>query len=343
VSGPALLAFLLAAAPGVPPPAGAPAAALPEGTARYRMILGGEPVGLVELSLRCDGPVCRAAWESRQRLPAEAGGGVRAHRIEVPVDRAGRSRGPARHLDGGEAREVALPEGAVPAMLAEVALLAARPGLAPTCLAAADERSGAPIQACARRQGAVLEATVGRERERIQPGQGGFAAEVALPAQRVVFRLDAEVQLPASAPRLFGTAVAGPEDSRDARAFCGVGRDPELAAGAGAGLPAPRAPGPTCREQSAAWLERARSAGWRGRTAVGVAWDGGGYVWHAWAEVHAGGRWVPVDPAFHQSPARGPRFTLATWAPGDEAGRAEAGRRILACWGRAAVAGSAAR
>jgi transglutaminase-like putative cysteine protease len=72
---------------------------------------------------------------------------------------------------------------------------------------------------------------------------------------------------------------------------------------------------------------------------VGVAFDGGAFVWHAWAEVHMGGRWVPVDPSFQQAPARGPRFTLATWEEGDEAARAEAGRRILACWGRAAVAG----
>ncbi len=50
-----------------------------------------------------------------------------------------------------------------------------------------------------------------------------------------------------------------------------------------------------------------------------------------------GGRWVAVDPAFRQAPARGPRFTVATWAPGDEAARAEAGRRLLACWGRGGV------
>jgi transglutaminase-like putative cysteine protease len=68
-----------------------------------------------------------------------------------------------------------------------------------------------------------------------------------------------------------------------------------------------------------------------------VAFDGGAFVWHAWAEVQAGGRWVPIDPAFRQAPARGPRFTLATWEDGDEEARAEAGRRILACWGRAAV------
>ena len=50
-----------------------------------------------------------------------------------------------------------------------------------------------------------------------------------------------------------------------------------------------------------------------------------------------GAAWVPVDPSFGQPPARSPRFTLATWEDGDEAARPEAGRRILACWGRARV------
>jgi transglutaminase-like putative cysteine protease len=70
--------------------------------------------------------------------------------------------------------------------------------------------------------------------------------------------------------------------------------------------------------------------------AVGVAHDGDGFVWHAWVEVRTAGRWVAVDPAFGQVPARGPRFTIARHA-GDAAGLAEAGRRILACWGRARV------
>ncbi len=325
----AALALLLAAA--APP--------LPAGTARYAMRLGGELVGVVELAVRCDGPACRASWESRQRLPAEAGGGVRARRVEVEVDRAGRATGPARVVEPGGAREAALPRGAVPVMLAEVALAAAAGEGEEACLEVADERTGAALRACATRRGEWLEVTVGRERERVRAAPGAFPAEVALPAQGVRFVLDAGAGLPAAPPRLFGVRVAGPEDARDGAAFCGVPADPAPRPDAAAGLPAPTAPGPTCREKTAAWLARARAAGLRGRTAVGVAFDGAGWVWHAWPEVHAGGRWVAVDPSFRQGPARGPRFTLGRYEDGDEAGRAEAGRRILECWGRAAVTG----
>jgi hypothetical protein len=342
---PRRLGALLAAAlaPAAPAAPSAPAAALPEGTARYAMLLGGERVGAVELTLRCEGPACRATWESRQRLPAEAGGGVRSRRIEVAVDRAGRALGPARLVEPGGTREAALPPGVVPVTLAELALASAAAGPGRACLEAVDERSGARLQACAERRGEWLEVAVGRERERVRGAAGAFPAEVDLPAQGVRFRLDATAELPAAPPRLFGMLVAAPEDPRDAAAFCGVGRDPEPRPGSAAGLPAPTAPGPTCREQTAAWLERARAAGLKGRTAVGVAFDGGGFVWHAWAEAQVGGRWVPVDPAFRQAPARGPRFTLATWEDGDEAARSEAGRRILGCWGRAAVSGALAR
>lgn len=328
----AALALLLAAAPAPP--------ALPVGTARYAMLLGGEQVGLVELTVRCEGPACQASWESRQRLPAEAGGGVRARRVEVEVDRAGRAAGPARVVEPDGDRQAALPKGAVPVMLAEVALAAAAAAGAPeTCLEVADERTGAALRACAVRRGEWLEVTLGRERERVRAAPGAFPEEVELPAQGVRFRLDALAGLPAAPPRLFGVRVAGPEDARDGAAFCGVRADAAPRPDAAAGLPAPTAPGPTCREKTAAWLVRARAAGLRGRTAVGVAFDGGGWVWHAWPEVHVGGRWVAVDPSFRQAPARGPRFTLGRYEDGDEAARAEAGRRILACWGRAAVTG----
>jgi hypothetical protein len=330
----ALVAPLLAAALAAP---------LPLGTARYAMFLGGEQVGLVELTLRCDGPACRATWESRQRLPAEAGGGVRSRRVEVPVDRAGRATGPAELVEPGGTRRTSLPKGAVPVMLAEVALAAAVAGPGRACLEAADERTGAALQACAERRGDWLEVTVGRERERVRAAGGAFPVELEVPAQGVRFRLDPAAGLPAAPPQLFGVRIAAPEDPRDAATFCGVPLDPAPRPDAATGLPAPSAAGPSCRERTAAWLARARQAGLRGRTAVGVAFDGGAFVWHAWAEVHVGGRWVPVDPSFRQAPARGPRFTLATWDDGDEAARAGAGRRILACWGRAAVASGATR
>lgn len=330
----ALAALLLAAAP---PSSGAAAAPLPLGTARYAMLLGEEQVGLVELTLRCDGPACLATWESRQRLPAEAGGGVRARRVEVPVDPAGRATGPAEVFEPEGRQRRQLPRGAVPVMLVEVALAAAA-GPERICLEAADERTGAALQACGARRGEWLEVTVGRERLRVRGAPGAFPTEVEVPAQGVRFRLAAAAGLPAEPPRLFGVRIAGPEDPRDAATFCGARLDATPPADAAVGLPAPSAPGPSCRERTAAWLTRARQAGLRGRTAVGAAFDGGGFVWHAWAEVHVGGRWVPVDPSFRQAPARGPRFTLATWEDGDEGARAEAGRRILACWGRASVA-----
>jgi len=323
--------------------AGAAGAVLPEGTARYAMLLGGEPVGIVELALRCEGPSCTATWESRQRLPAEAGGGVRARRVEVQVDRGGRALGPARVQGPEGVRSVALPRGAVPVMLAEVVLAATVPGIpeaAATCVDATDERSGGALRACGQRRGGWLEVTIGREPERVRGQPGRFPEEIEVPAQGVRFVLDPRAGLPSAPPRLFGVRVAGPEDLREAEAFCGVPRDPAPSPDAAHGLPAPTAAGPTCREKTAAWLARARAAGLRGRTAVGVAFDGGAWVWHAWAEAHVGGRWVPVDPSFHQAPARGPRFTLATWEDGDEAGRADAGRRILQCWGRARVLAS---
>ncbi len=84
-------------------------------------------------------------------------------------------------------------------------------------------------------------------------------------------------------------------------------------------------------------MAEAGRRGLEARTAVGVAHDGEGFVWHAWAEVRGADGWTAVDPAFGEAPARGPRFTLGRYAPGDAAARAEAGRRILACWGRGRV------
>jgi len=92
-----------------------------------------------------------------------------------------------------------------------------------------------------------------------------------------------------------------------------------------------------CQEMSAAYLAKARNDGLDGRIVVGVAWDGTRFVWHEWVEVAAGRRWIAVDPSFRQIPAQAPRFAVARFAPGDDAGRAEAGRKVLHCWGRARV------
>jgi transglutaminase-like putative cysteine protease len=40
----------------------------------------------------------------------------------------------------------------------------------------------------------------------------------------------------------------------------------------------------------------ARASGLPARQAFGLVQDGEGFQFHAWAEVHAGDRWVPVDP-----------------------------------------------
>jgi hypothetical protein len=310
--------------------------ALPQGRAVYRMELSGVPVGLVAIELRCAAGRCRVDWLSRQRLPAEAGGGVQERRVELEVDADGRSLGPARRTEAGVKQEVRLPAGAVPALLLEP-LLAGRPrDAAEACLDAVDEWSGAAVRACVRREAGRLRIDLGAELEWVEPGADGFADEVVLPAQRTRFLRDPRAQVPVTPPRLFGVEVAGPARPAEGASFCGVRRDPPPPAETGA-LPSPEAAGANCREQAAAWLARARAEGWRGRTAVGVAWSGAAWSWHAWAEVRVGEGWVAVDPAFHQAPAGSARFTLATWEEGDEAARAEAGRKILGCWGRARV------
>jgi hypothetical protein len=315
--------------------AAAALAALPEGAARYRVELGRERIGTAALSVRCEGPICRATYESRLRLPEEAGGAVRDTRVEADVDRSGRHRGGRVRFAcdgvGGDVRGI---PGAVPASLAELVLLG-EAGAGRTCVDAFEEEGAAPVAVCARREGGRVRADRDGIEETIAAGPDGFPAEVRV-AGRLRFVRDEAAEVPARAPRLVGARVAGPEDPRDARAFCGVGADLPAAA-LPAGLPPPRAAGASCKEKTAAWLVAAERAGFIGRTAVGVAWDGGGFVWHAWAEVRAGGGWVAVDPSFGEAPARGPRFTVGRFAEGDRRAREAAGRAILGCWGTAAV------
>lgn len=313
------------------------AAALPTGAARWRAELAGRPVGVAELSIACRGARCDVRYRSRLRLPAESGGGRADAAVDVQVDRAGRFQGGAlRVRPGGAARAPDAPPGAVPSSLVEVVLAAEAPADgAEACVPFFDEARRAVRRACARRAGGALAADVGGTAVTVVPGADGFPAEVVV-SGRFRYVRDASAGVPRAPPRLAGTRVPGPADPRAARRFCGVPVDPPAPPGAGA-LPAPAARGESCREKTAAWLAAARRRGLAGRTAVGVAWDGEAFVWHAWAEVRAGGAWIPVDPSFGEAPARGPRFTVARYADGDGAAREAAGAAILACWGAARV------
>jgi hypothetical protein len=315
------------------------AAGLPAGTVRLRAELAGAPVGVADLAVTCRGARCDVRYRARLRLPAESGGAVSDASVEVEVDRAGRYRGGAlRVRQAGTTRTPRAPAGAVPASLAELVLAAEAPADGgEICVGFFDEEQPELRRACARREaGGALAADEGGIPVRIVPGPDGFPAEVVV-AGRFRYVRDAAAVVPGAPPRLAGTRVPGPADPRAARSFCGVPVDPAPgAAGAGA-LPEPTAPGESCREKTAAWLALARRRGLEGRTAVGVAWDGQSFVWHAWAEVRSGGTWLPVDPSFGQRPAQGPRFTVARYAEGDAAARDAAGGKILACWGSGAV------
>jgi hypothetical protein len=319
-------------------------AALPEGAARYRFELSAEHVGVVELDVRCVEQGCAASYTSERRAPGEAGGGRSARRVEVAVDAEGRWRGGRlRVTEDGRAVRTAGRPGAVPASLAEVVLLSmlpeprgagarASPPARETCVEIFEEETGEASRACGRREGDLVFATVLGLPETIAPGRDGFPARIVVGAQGARFVRDDGATMPREAPRLHGTAVAGPADPGRAQSFCGAPRDREPAEADLSSVPAPEAEGASCREKTAAWLALARREGLRGRTAVGVAWDGARFVWHAWAEVRLEQGWVPVDPSFGELPAAGPRFTLAVYEDGDAAARRRAGERILPCW-----------
>jgi hypothetical protein len=306
--------------------------ALPEGSARYRVELAGAAVGAAELSLACAAPGrCRVRWEARLRLPAEAGGGLRTRRIEAAVDGEGRLLGPAVVELQGVRRRVRGPPGALPLALAEL-VLGARGG---GCAQVLDEEAGRAHQVCARRDGELLRLALPGGSEEVRLGADGFPDEVALPAQATRFTRD-PAAAPPSAPPPLEVRVAGPPAGRPARRFCGRAPDPAADAAGLPELPELRPDGRSCRAQAADYAAQVRRTGRDARIAVGAAHDGAGYTWHAWVEVRSGAGWLPVDPAFGQLPALGPRFTVARHR-GDAAGAAEAGRRILECWGRAAV------
>jgi hypothetical protein len=323
---------------------------LPEGAARWRFELAGEHVGVAELAVSCVGDPCTAVWTSERRAPAEIGGRRSTLRIEADVDREGVWRGgKLRVVEDGAAQRAAGVAGAFPASLAEL-VLARRVPLPPRkgwqsalppgpdlCIDVFEEATGRAGRACAHREGDALAVEILGVSEAVLPGPDGFAASVAIPEQRARFVRDDQATAPRRPPRLHGSVVPGPRDPAAASSFCGVPRDPAPDAADLGFLPEPRAEGAGCVERTSAWLARAARAGLKGRTAVGVAWDGARFVWHAWAEVRLERGWVPVDPSFGERPAGGPRFTLAVHEPGDEAARLRAGERILGCWGRERV------
>lgn len=293
------------------------AAALPVGEARYRVEIGGAHAGVATLRAACAGDRCTARWSSALRAPEAAGGVVTTRAVEVETDRAGRLAGAVRVERGGRAVEGRARPGLVPATVLELVLAreAAEGSAGSACVEAFDEETGEAARACATRRGGGLDAALVGARARITPGADGFPDAVELPQQRARFVRDPAAALPAAAPRL----------------------DVDVPGKPPAGTPPPGAPGASCREKAIAWVARARAAGLAARVAVGPAFDGAGFSWHAWAEVDAAGRWIAVDPTFGEAPARSPRFTVATFDPGDAASEAEAGRRVLACWGRARI------
>lgn len=312
-------------------------AALPQGEVRYRFELGEEPIGTAALRISCAGARCTARWSVSTRAPEVAGGAIHQRRVEVETDAEGRwVDGKLAVLEDGEPVPARGGWGAVPVSLAEVVLARARAD-AQSCVEIFDERSGGAGKACARRGANGWELEVAGVTERVRVGTNGFPAEVVLPTQRARFAADPRAEVPAQPPRLYGVTVPGPVSAAEARRFCGAPVDPASPPGPLDRLPPPTAQGANCREKAARWLGLAARAGVTGRTAVGVAWDGSAFAWHAWAEALVDGKWVAVDPTFGQSPARGPRFTVARWADGDEPARAAAGRRVLECWGRARV------
>jgi hypothetical protein len=301
-------------------------------TARYRWEIGGEPVGTALLAVRCGGTSCAVRWSTAARLPEAAGGGVQERSLELGTDREGRLRA----VRGGGAADRTFAGDGVPQSLAEVLLSAAREGER-RCLTVVEEESGQSGTACAVRRGPWLEGEVRGTWVRFRARPGGLPEEVQLPDQGTRFVADPGAAVPDRAPRLFGVAVPADQGTvTQAWRFCGFPPEPE-AGRPPAGVPAEFEPGPSCREMTALYLDAVRRSGLGGRHVVGVAFDGAGFVWHEWAEVRAENRWVPVDPAFGQLPAEGPRFAVARFAPGDAAARADAGRRVLACWGRARV------
>jgi len=314
---PLALAAALAAAPLI----------LPAVEARYRVEIGAAVVGWARLATHCDPGGCEATWESVLRAPAEGGGGTVEWQVRLRTHPDGRARAVRVRIiaEGRERRRVS-EDGPVPASLAEL-LLSQTPDGERRCLGVRDEESGAEGEACAVRRGAWLDAELLGVPVRFRAAPGAAPEEVILASQMTRFVADPAAALPASPPRLLGLVVPPPRSGR----FCDRALDPAPPA-APAALPREFPPGSSCRERTARYLAAAARAGLRGRHALGLAHDGRALVWHEWAELLAGDRWIPIDPAFEQAPALGPRYTVARYEEGDVGGQAAAGRAVLSCW-----------
>jgi hypothetical protein len=299
---------------------------IPEGRARYRVEIAGTPVGFAELAVSCGRPGCTVSWRSELRLPAASGGVLRRRTIRAHVDRAGRLGEVDAEVDGARRARTGPPQ-TIPLSLAELVLLARGGG----CVDVLDEETGRSGPACAAVDSGGMRIDVLGAVEDVTTGLDGFPEAVDIPGQGTRFVRDPRAEVPAAAPPL-EVRVLGPEHGEAPGRFCGRPLDPPPASVDASLLPRPRPDGTSCREQAQAYAAAVRRRGLRARVAVGVAHDGAGFVWHAWAEVRTHGGWVAVDPAFGQLPAEGPRFTIARHG-GDAASLAEAGRRILACWG----------
>lgn len=72
-----------------------------------------------------------------------------------------------------------------------------------------------------------------------------------------------------------------------------------------------------CSEHSILFVAMARAVGIPARVAVGIAYSPAvdGFGWHAWAEVHAAGRWYSTDPMWGQPVADATHIKLADGGP----------------------------
>ncbi len=314
--------------------------ALPvQASQRYRVEIAGERVGFARLSVSCAGDRCEATWESALSLPESGGGGTLRRRIDIQADASGRARAVRVRVLAPEGERIAeAGAGPVPASLAELLLADAAEGER-RCIPVREEESGSEGEACARRRGEWLEGEVLGEPIRFRARPGALADEAILPGQGARFAADAKATLPRRPPHMYGSGVPEEPEPGPFR-FCGAALEPEPSGPIPGRMPRAFPGGGSCREKTARYLAIAAGRGMAGRHVVGVAHDGQGFVWHEWAEVQIDGRWITADPSFRQVPARGPRFAVARFTSGDRAARASAGRRVLACWGRARVVGT---